>query len=224
MFARCKYPPLETRDMGKKWMREKKQDYYYRKAKKDDYRARSAFKLKQIHEKFGVFSEGAVVVDLGCAPGGWLQVAQEFVGESGVVAGMDLDGIKPIEGAFFVKGDITKDSDITLLLAGLSEMFEKDRGDKPVDVLLSDMSPNITGNYSMDHACSMYLCEQALEFACQVLTPGGNFVIKVFEGDMFKAYLDRLKKCFSAVKPHTPPASRKQSSEIYIVAKGFKGC
>lgn len=192
----------------------KRRDYFYRKAKELDYRSRASFKLIQIDDRFKIIRPGRVVVDLGAAPGGWLQVAAERVGGKGMVIGVDLQSIEPIEGAMVetIRGDVRKPETIEKLLYMT--------GGK-VDVVLSDMSPNISGNYSTDHARSIELCEHALNFARKTLVEGGNLVMKVFEGDMMKDFIKDVKSSFEEVKLHAPSASRSSSSEIYIIARGF---
>jgi 23S rRNA (uridine2552-2'-O)-methyltransferase len=199
--------------MSKRWIKERKQDGYYRKAKKAGYRSRSAYKLKQINDRYKVISARDKVIDLGAAPGGWLQVAKEIVGPKGVVVGVDIQNIDPIEGVTFLRGDVTDPE----TLENLQSIATK------VDAVISDMSPNITGNYSMDHAKSIYLAEKALEIAKNLLKERGNFVVKVFQGDLFDDYLDEVTFIFRFTKVHAPKASRKSSSEIYVIGKGFKG-
>jgi len=198
-----------------RWYKEKKKEHFYKKAKKEGYRARSAYKLRQIQNRFNLIHSGDVVVDLGAAPGGWSQVALELVGSDGLVVGVDLSFIKPIDHIIFLKGDMTDDETINDVEEAMS--FQ------PVDVVLSDMSPDISGNYSMDHARSIHLCSQALKTAKQLLKPQGSFVCKVFMGDMLEEFVDEVKDSFSSVKQFSPKASRKSSSEQYIVAKSFKG-
>ncbi len=200
--------------MSKRWLNERRQDFYYRKAKKLNYRSRASFKLHQINERFDIFKPGMSVVDLGAAPGGWLQIAKERVGPNGKVVGVDLQHIAPLEGVSTIKGDITKQETVEELRSLLGGN---------ADVVISDMSPNISGNYSIDHARSVDLCTHALNFARQTLRPGGSLVMKIFEGDMINAFLKDVRSSFTSVKLHSPKASRSQSSEIYIVAKGFKG-
>ncbi len=200
--------------MSKRWLKERKQDFYYRKAKQLNYRSRASFKLHQIDERFGIFQEGGSVVDLGAAPGGWLQIAKERVGPKGKVVGVDLQHIAPLEGVSTIRGDMTRPETVEELRSLL--------GGK-ADTVISDMSPNISGSYSMDHARSVDLCTHALEFARRTLRPGGSLVMKIFEGDMMNDFLSEVKKSFSSVRLHSPKASRSSSSEIYIVAKGFKG-
>jgi 23S rRNA (uridine2552-2'-O)-methyltransferase len=196
-----------------RWYSEKKKEHFYKEAKRVGYRARSAFKLKQIHSKFKILNKGDTVIDLGAAPGGWSQVAKELVGENGTVIGIDLSPIKPISGITFLQGDMTKDT-------SLNEMINI-VGKQKADVILSDLSPDISGNYSVDHARSIFLSEQALVTAEHLLKPGGNFVCKVFSGEDLKEFIKKVSIVFRTVKQFSPNASRKSSSEIYIVAKSF---
>lgn len=198
--------------MSKNWMQERRRDYYYRKAKQLDYRSRASFKLIQLNDRFNLFKPGMTVVDLGAAPGGWLQVVAERVGPRGKVIGVDLQPIEPIEGVQTIRGDIRKQEVLDELLALT--------GGK-VDVVLSDMSPNITGSYSMDHARSIELCEMALSFALATLSRNGKLVFKMFEGDLSRDLVTEVQKHFETVKRHSPEASRSSSSETYVVAKGF---
>ena len=194
-----------------RWYSEKKKEHFYNEAKKTGYRARSAFKLKQIQEKFEILKEGSFVVDLGAAPGGWSQVAKEIVGDKGTVVGMDLSPIQPIKGITFLQGDMSHEASLEELISIL--------GDKKADVVLSDMSPDISGNYSVDQARSIYLGEQALITAEALLKSGGNFICKVFSGEDLNEFINKVKEKFRTVKQYSPPASRKTSSEIYIIAK-----
>ena len=196
-----------------RWYTEKKREHFYKEAKKRGYRARSAFKLKQIQRKFKIIKRGDTVVDLGAAPGGWSQVAKEFVGEDGTVVGIDLSNIEPIDDIIFLKGDMTKEESLNKIKDALNN--------KKADVVLSDMSPDISGNYSMDQARSVYLCEKALNTAEVLLKEGGFFVCKVFAGEDLPSLVEKIKNHFSKVKHFNPPASRKSSSEVYLVAKGF---
>lgn len=205
--------------MGEDWQREKRRDHYYRSAKASGYRARSAYKLHQLDERFKLIKPGNVVVDLGCAPGGWAQVACEKVGVDGVVVGVDLAPVQPVLGATFIRGDMTKQSTVQKVL---DRIEERTGGNvSAVDLVISDMSPNISGNYSVDQARSYWLCKKALDFAEHVLKQGGHFVCKVFEGEDFPALRDALMERFGTVKTFFPPASRKESSEVYLVAKNM---
>ncbi|MDR0509212.1 MAG: RlmE family RNA methyltransferase [Candidatus Methanoplasma sp.] len=181
-------------------------------AKKLNYRSRASFKLVQINEKFGIFREGDSVVDLGASPGGWLQVAKECVGENGKVVGVDLRYIRPMDGVTTIIGDITEDSTMRKLLETV--------GGK-VDVVLSDMAPNIGGHYSTDHARSVDLCMYAVAVCDRTLKKGGKMVVKVFMGDMMDSLVKELESRFVSVKTHSPAASRDTSSEMYIISKGF---
>ena len=204
--------------MGRKWLRERRKDYYYKLAKKEHYRSRAAYKLLFIQEKYGIIKHGDVVVDLGCAPGGWLQVARELCGAEGKVFGIDLQEIEPLEGVVFIRGNFMNPSTQEKLRSAIFEHT----GRKDVDVVISDMSPNISGNYSTDHARSIELVTMAFEFACTVLSPNGNFVAKVFMGDLYESLLDKIKERFAFVKSYKSMASRKSSSEIYVICKGYE--
>jgi 23S rRNA (uridine2552-2'-O)-methyltransferase len=197
-----------------RWYTEKKKEHFYKEAKRVGYRARSAFKLQQIQNRFHLIQRNDVVVDLGAAPGGWSQVAKELVGEQGIVIGADLSSINPLEGVDFIQGDLTQPDTIK----HIKEMM----GGRDADVVLSDMSPDISGNYSVDQARSAWLCESALIVADQVLRPGGHFICKIFEGEDTKAFIKKVQSRFTVVKTFSPEASRKSSSEVYIIAKSFK--
>jgi 23S rRNA (uridine2552-2'-O)-methyltransferase len=183
-------------------------DYYYRMAKEEGYRARSAYKLLQINEKFHIIKKGNSVVDLGAAPGGWLQVAQKLSG--GKIVGIDLESIEPVPGTLTFRADITQESTVELVKNALE-------GD--ADVVISDAAPNLTGAWDMDHAVSIDLARSALKMAKALLRPRGNFLVKVFQGDMFVDFLNEVRKEFVSVQAHSPLASRKESAETYIVAK-----
>lgn len=185
-------------------------DHYYWKAKDEGYRARSAYKLKQINEKFHLIKKGDFVVDLGAAPGGWLQVARELSGKEGRVVGVDLEQIEPIPGVVTFRADITEESTVNLVKDALG-------GD--ADVVICDAAPNLSGAWDVDHARSIDLSRSALAIAKKLLKPRGNFLVKVFQGDMFPGFLADVKKEFSSVQAHSPAASRKESAETYIVAK-----
>jgi 23S rRNA (uridine2552-2'-O)-methyltransferase len=197
-----------------RWYREKKKEHFYQEAKRVGYRARSAFKLQQIQKRFRLIPKDGLVIDLGAAPGGWSQVAKELVGPQGSVIGIDLSSIKPFEGIQFLQGDVTKPET-------LEQIKELTGGINP-DVVLSDMSPDISGNYSVDQARSAWLCDCALHAATKLLQPGGHFICKIFEGEDTKVFLEKVKRNFVVVKTFSPEASRKSSSEVYIIAKSFK--
>jgi 23S rRNA (uridine2552-2'-O)-methyltransferase len=183
-------------------------DHYYWKAKKEGYRARSAYKLLQINERFHIINRGDNVVDLGAAPGGWLQVARRLT--DGKVIGVDLEPIEPILGVVTIQADITKESTLELVKEALG---------RDADVVICDAAPNLSGAWDVDHARSIDLSRSALAMARRLLRPGGNFLVKVFQGDMFTGYLNEVRREFASVKSHSPHASRRESAEMYIVAK-----
>ncbi|WP_406661012.1 23S rRNA (uridine(2552)-2'-O)-methyltransferase [Methanolobus sp. ZRKC3] len=188
-----------------------RRDTYYWRAKEEGYRSRASYKLFQINEKHEVIKEGDTVVDLGAAPGGWLEVAKKLSG--GRIVGVDLQRILPIEGIETIKGDITADRTIEKIL--------KTVGQEGADVVICDAAPNLSGNWSLDHARSIDLTTSALECARKILKPGGHFVVKVFEGDMFKGFFDKVSRNFAFTRSYSPKASRSQSAEIYIIGKKF---
>jgi len=192
----------------KAWRAERRRDKYYRKAKRENYRSRAVYKLKQIDFRFDLIRPGDTIVDLGASPGGWSQVAAELVGPEGKVVAVDIDRMIPIEGVSFVRGDIRNDETVARVLELLPD---------GADVVISDMSPDISGNYSYDHARSIELCEHALRFSTRVLREGGNFLCKMFSGDMSKGLIGYVRKEFRHVHTHHPKASRATSSEVYVV-------
>lgn len=185
-------------------------DEYYNKAKQQGYRSRSAYKLEQLDDLENLLSHGDRVVDLGAAPGGWLQIATERVG-TGKVIGVDLQRIDDLEGVETIKGDMTDEKTRTEIIERIRE----------ADVVLSDMAPNMTGEYSLDQARSVHLARQAFETARALLSPGGDFVVKVFEGRDLDTLRNDIENEFEYVRTTTPNASRKESSEVYLIAKGF---
>ncbi len=198
--------------MTKAWRAEHRKDFYYRKAKREHYRSRASYKLKQLDFRYALIEQGDTVVDLGASPGGWSQVAVELAG-AGKVFAVDLDRLAPIEGVTFVRGDMTDEAVVRRVLDLVPE---------GADVVLSDMSPNISGNYSYDHARSVELCEHALAFALRVLKPGGNFVTKMFSGDMGKPFTDAVRRRFDEFHTNHPRASRPSSSEVYVIGLGLR--
>ncbi|GGL46290.1 23S rRNA (uridine(2552)-2'-O)-methyltransferase [Halocalculus aciditolerans] len=190
-------------------------DHYYNKAKQQGYRARSAYKLKQLDREVDLLTDGMTVVDLGAAPGGWMQVAAEEVGARGRVVGVDLQRIDYLDGydaeVETVKGDMTDED--------TRDDIKRAAGPGGVDIVVSDMAPNMTGEYSLDHARSVYLARQAFETAQEVLKEGGHFVAKVFDGQDFRGFVDDVEEEFNYVRVMSPDASRESSSELYVVAK-----
>jgi 23S rRNA (uridine2552-2'-O)-methyltransferase len=186
-----------------------RKDHYYNKAKQEGYRSRSAYKLKQLDETAGLMHEGATVVDLGAAPGGWLQVAQQEVGQSGTVVGVDRQRIDALDGVETVRGDMTEESTKDELREVVGE----------ADLVVSDMAPNMSGEYDLDHARSVHLVRQALDVARDILAPGGDFVAKVFDGQDLADLKADVEEGFEYVREVRPDASRDESSELYLVAK-----
>ncbi|MFO8133750.1 MAG: RlmE family RNA methyltransferase [Thermoplasmatota archaeon] len=196
--------------MPTRWYRERKNEHYYKKAKRQGYRARSAYKLLQIQKKYDIMSPGDVVIDLGAAPGGWSQVAAELAKE---VVAVDLERMQPIDNVTRIQGDMTEDETLEQIRRHVDE----------ADAVISDMSPELTGNYTMDQARSVWLAYNALQVAREMLRSNGNFVCKVFMGEDYEEFREEVRELFNMVKPFTPEASRKSSSEIYLVAKQFTG-
>jgi 23S rRNA (uridine2552-2'-O)-methyltransferase len=197
-----------------RWLERQLNDPYVAEAKTCGYRSRAAFKLLQIDDKVGLLKPGARVVDLGAAPGGWTQVAVERVGASGRVVGIDLQAMEAIPGAELVELDFLEETAPERLKALLGGR---------VDVVLSDMAAPATGHPQTDHLRIMGLAEAALDFAAEVLAPGGGFVAKVLQGGSEKSLLDRLRRDFAKVRHVKPPASRSDSAELFVVATGFRG-
>jgi 23S rRNA (uridine2552-2'-O)-methyltransferase len=189
-----------------------RKDQYRRLAKDQGFRARSAYKLLQLNGSYRILKKGSKVVDLGCAPGGWLQVATKEVGAAGKVVGIDIKPVEPVANATVIEGSI-EDPGTLEKIAGML-------GGK-ADVVLSDLAPNVSGMWEIDHARQISLSTIALNFARQVLRPGGSAVFKVFEGDMLNEFKAELGKSFGRVLLSKPSASRQQSSELYIVCLDF---
>ncbi|WP_415379165.1 SAM-dependent methyltransferase [Halosimplex sp. TS25] len=195
-------------------------DEYYNRAKQEGYRARSAYKLQQLDRTAGLLGSGNTVVDLGAAPGGWLQVAAEEVDEHGTVVGVDRQRIDPLEdhdNVEYVRGDITEESTIEEIVERVGAAGDE----RPVDVVISDMAPNMTGDYDLDHARSVHLARQAFEVADQVLDSGGDLAVKVFDGQDVEPLQEDMEEQFEYVRQVRPDASRDSSSELYLVAKGY---
>lgn len=198
-----------------KQRRERKREHFYRMAKRTGYRSRAAYKVKQLNERYNLLRRGDVVVDLGAAPGGWLQVAREEVGEGGFVLGVDLQEITKLtyENVKTIVADITDASTPELTRNNLP---------RAADVVLSDASPKISGIWSVDHARSVELARAAIAITERVLAPGGRLLVKVFQGEFFEGFVGEVREKFEFVKISKPPASRKGSAEAYVIAKGFK--
>ncbi|MGE5793264.1 MAG: RlmE family RNA methyltransferase [Bacteroidota bacterium] len=194
------------------WMQRHVADPYVRKARALGYRSRAAFKLAEIDRADRLFAPGQRVVDLGAAPGGWSQVAAEKVGPGGRVIAVDLLEMAPLPGVTVIRGDFTGE---TVLRA-----VERALGGERVDLVLSDMSPNLSGVAASDQARSIHLCELALEFALVHLQPEGTLLVKAFQGAGFPAFLQRLRASFERVASRKPGASRSRSSEMFLLARG----
>lgn len=199
---------------SKAWMREHLNDAYVQQARAAGYRARAAFKLTEIDDKDKLIRVGMTVVDLGAAPGSWSQVAAKRVGPQGRVFALDLLEIAPIPGVRCILGDFQDDAILRQIEAAL--------GDQPVDLVISDMAPNISGVGAADQARAIGLCELALEFAQSHLKPGGNLLVKVFQGSGFDEFRRAMQGAFGSVVVRKPAASRDRSTEVYLVGKGLR--
>ena len=201
------------RPSSTQWLRRQLNDPYVAAARRHGYRSRAAFKLIELDDRFHLLRRGGRVVDLGCAPGGWTQVAVERVGPRGRVVGLDLAEVAPIAGALLLRADLTEAVVVDALKQAL-------RGD--AEIVLSDMAPATTGHAPTDHLRMMALAEAAFAIAREILKPGGTFVAKVFQGGAEGELLADLKRCFTETRHAKPPASRAESAETYVVAKGFR--
>lgn len=197
-----------------RWLQEHFADKYVQQAKKQGLRSRAVFKIEEIHQKDNLIREGMTVVDLGAAPGGWSQYATELAGDNGIVVACDILPMDSLAGVEFLQGDFREE-------AVLNELLNK-IGGKNVDVVMSDMAPNMSGNDAADQAKSMYLVELALDMCHQVLKRNGSFIVKVFMGEGFDEYFKAVKQAFTTVKTRKPESSRARSREVYLVATGYK--
>jgi len=196
---------------SKRWLTEHFDDPYVRLAQQQGMRSRSAFKLLELQDKYQLIKAGMTVVDLGAAPGGWCQLAQSLVGEEGRVVGLDILFMDPLHGVQFIQGDFTDDEPLRELLEALDG--------QAVDLVLSDMAPNMSGMATIDQAKAMYLAELALEFVRSHLKPGGDFVVKLFQGEDFDTYVREVRSLFKKVRVRKPKASRPRSREVYLLAR-----
>jgi 23S rRNA (uridine2552-2'-O)-methyltransferase len=197
---------------SKAWMKQHVNDFFVKQAKKEGYRSRAAYKLIEIADRDRLFQSGMTVVDLGAAPGGWSQVAALKSGEKGRIIALDLNEMEPLPGVTFIQGDFTDAEALARLKNAL--------GKSPVDLVISDMSPNITGIAVSDQARSVYLAELALEFCRERLNSGGAFLVKVFQGIGFQEFLQSMRMDFNKVVTRKPEASRDRSSELYLLGIG----
>jgi 23S rRNA (uridine2552-2'-O)-methyltransferase len=197
------------------WLHRQLNDPYVQKAQREGYRSRAAYKLIEMNEKFKLLAPGNTVVDLGCAPGGWAQVAVAAVGAKGKVVGVDLKEVDPVPGAHLFVCDFNDEDAPERIIAAL--------GGAKAHVVMSDMAANTTGHTPTDHIRIIALCDMAYHFACEILQPGGAFVCKVLKGGTECDLLKNMKRDFATVKHAKPKASREDSAESYVVAKGFRG-
>lgn len=205
----------KKRGSSRRWLQEHFKDQYVQLAQQRGYRSRACFKLLEIQEKDRLIRPGMTVVDLGSAPGGWSQVAAELVGDQGQVIATDILPMDNLAGVSFIQGDFTDEAVLQRLLAAIDG--------RPVDLVISDMAPNMSGMNAVDQPRSMYLVELALDLSRQVLKPGGNFLSKVFQGEGFDALLRDMRESFATVQSRKPSASRARSREVYQLCKGFRG-
>ena len=201
--------------MPKAWIQDRKREYYYKKAKEENYRSRATYKLVQANEKYGFIQRNDILVDLGAAPGGWIQAARKMTGKNGFVLGVDLKPIEPFTQEYIrtIIADFTEPDMVQQILSFLP---------READVVISDAAPNITGVWEVDHARQIDLATKALEIAQCILRPSGNFFVKVFEGDLLNDFIQTVKSLFETVKIVKPQASRAKSSEMYLLAMGLK--
>lgn len=201
--------------LPKAWIQDRKKEYYYKKAKAENYRSRATYKLSQTIMKYNFIQRGDVIVDLGAAPGGWIQAARKVAGNRGFVLGVDLKPIAPFPQEYVrtIVGDMTEPETLQQILDFLP---------RKADVVISDASPNISGVWEVDHARQIDLAHQALQLALNILRPAGNFFVKVFEGDMLSDFIKTVEKHFEIVKLIKPKASRAKSSEMYLLAMKLK--
>ena len=200
---------------SKGWLKEHFDDEYVKRSQREGYRSRACYKLLELNEKDRLIKPGMTVIDLGSAPGGWSQVAAQLVGHKGRVIASDILHMDSLAGVDFVQGDFTEEQVFDSIMQII--------GDSPVDLVISDMAPNMSGMAAVDQPQSMYLVELALDMARQVLKPGGAFVAKVFQGEGFDQLLRDMRTSFTTVQSRKPAASRARSREVYQVGKGFKG-
>jgi len=197
------------------WLKEHLGDKYVKQSKIDGYRSRASYKLQELQARDHLFKKGMCVVDLGSAPGGWSQVAVEYVGDHGRVIASDILSMDGIAGVEFIQGDFTEDAVYASLLSCV--------GNDKADLVISDMAPNMSGMLAVDQPKSIYLVELALSMAQEILKQGGGFVVKLFQGEGSDAYLKEIRQSFARVVIRKPDSSRARSREVYVVATGFKG-
>ena len=197
------------------WLKRHVNDPYVKQAQKDGYRSRASYKLLEVQEKYKLIRPGMSVVDLGAAPGGWSQVTSRLIGGQGRLIASDILEMDSIPDVTFIQGDFTQDQVLAQILEAV--------GNSQVDLVISDMAPNMSGTPAGDMPKAMFLCELALDLAARILKPGGNFVIKVFQGEGFDAYVKDARQKFDKVQMIKPDSSRGSSREQYMLAWGYRG-
>ena len=206
---------MTRRKSSSRWLKRQHQDPYVARARDEGYRSRAVYKLQELDQKYGLIQDRKVIVDLGGAPGAWSQYVVRNLGKSTAkVIALDIVAIEPIEGVITLQGDFTESATLTSLVQALAG--------KSVDLVICDMAPNISGNKSVDQPKSMYLAELALDFAIKHLNVGGVFAVKLFQGEGFPQYISELRARFGRVDSCKPRASRKESKEMYAVARQFR--
>lgn len=198
-----------------RWLREHFTDEYVKRARQEGYRSRAVYKLLEINEKDRLLRPGLTVVDLGAAPGGWSQLAVKLMGGQGLIIALDILPMEPLAGVEFIQGDFRETAVLERLLAVLDQ--------RPVDLILADMAPNTSGIKGVDQPRGIYLNELALDFARRCLRPGGDFLLKAFQGEGFDAFLQEARRSFSSIAPRKPKASRARSAEQYLLARNYRG-
>jgi 23S rRNA (uridine2552-2'-O)-methyltransferase len=199
---------------SRRWLSEHFRDEYVKRAQQEGLRSRAVFKLKELDERHRLIKPGMTVIDLGAAPGGWSEYAAHRVGRNGRVIALDILPMEAIEGVTFIQGDFREE--------GVLEELRRAIDRRPVQLILSDMAPNMSGMKAVDQPRAMHLSELALELAREVLAPGGGFLIKLFQGEGSDAFLREVRQCFATCAVKKPDASRARSREVYLVAAGFK--
>lgn len=197
------------------WLKRHVNDPYVKQAQKDGYRSRASYKLLEVQEKYKLIRPGMSVVDLGAAPGGWSQVTSRLIGGQGRLIASDILEMDSIPDVTFIQGDFTQDEVLAQILEAV--------GNSQVDLVISDMAPNMSGTPEVDMPKAMFLCELALDLGARILKPGGNFVIKVFQGEGFDAYVKDARQKFDKVQMIKPDSSRGSSREQYMLAWGYRG-
>ena len=197
-----------------RWLSRQRRDPSARQAADEGHVSRAHFKLSQIDQRFGLLKHGMKVLELGAAPGGWSQYAARVLRGQGRIIAMDILPMEPLDGVEFLQGDFREDEVLEALMVKID--------DRAIDLVMSDMAPNISGVAAVDQPRSMYLCELALEFARQTLRPGGDFLVKVFQGEGFDEFFRQMRESFGKVVTRKPQASRSKSREVYLLGRDFK--